>query len=159
VNPQVLTHPAAYQASPPRGRSSVSSAVQRVQTAEGEGMAPPLISSSAVLRRLRVHSLLPRLLVFLLAAAIVVPRSASAITRHDFPEGFVFGAGSSAFQVPPPVVLRVGSSVILQFHEISLLLQIRIHEIDNSLRQKIEKKCSTRAVSVLFFRSNQKGYT
>jgi beta-glucosidase len=65
-------------------------------------MAPPLISSSAVLRRLRAHIMLPWLLVFLLAAAIVVPRSASAITRRDFPEGFVFGAGSSAFQVPHP---------------------------------------------------------
>uniref|UniRef100_A0A0E0B562 4-hydroxy-7-methoxy-3-oxo-3,4-dihydro-2H-1,4-benzoxazin-2-yl glucosidebeta-D-glucosidase n=1 Tax=Oryza glumipatula TaxID=40148 RepID=A0A0E0B562_9ORYZ len=35
--------------------------------------------------------------VFLLLAAAA--RDASALTRHDFPEGFVFGAGTSAFQV------------------------------------------------------------
>ncbi|XP_066159983.1 probable inactive beta-glucosidase 33 isoform X1 [Oryza sativa Japonica Group] len=35
--------------------------------------------------------------VFLLLGAVA--REASALTRHDFPEGFVFGAGSSAFQV------------------------------------------------------------
>jgi len=68
-------------------------------------MALPL-SSISVLRRSRAHRE-PRLLFFLLAViagGVVVPRSASAITRRDFPEGFVFGAGSSAFQVPPPYV-------------------------------------------------------
>nr|CAB3457574.1 unnamed protein product [Digitaria exilis] len=52
-----------------------------------------------MLRRLRAHGT-PPLLIALLAVAFVgvVPRSASAITRRDFPEGFVFGAGSSAFQ-------------------------------------------------------------
>ncbi|OEL29198.1 hypothetical protein BAE44_0009786 [Dichanthelium oligosanthes] len=60
-------------------------------------MAP--LSSFAVLRRLRANST-PRLLFLLLAVAVcVVPRSASAITRRDFPDGFFFGAGSSAFQV------------------------------------------------------------
>ncbi|KAK3121547.1 hypothetical protein QOZ80_8BG0655870 [Eleusine coracana subsp. coracana] len=33
------------------------------------------------------------------ALAVVSVRSVAAITRHDFPEGFVFGAGTSAFQV------------------------------------------------------------
>jgi beta-glucosidase len=59
-------------------------------------MAPP--SSFGVLRRLRAHGT-RRLLPVLLLAVVVAPRSASAITRRDFPEGFVFGAGSSAFQV------------------------------------------------------------
>uniref|UniRef100_A0A0E0ETQ4 4-hydroxy-7-methoxy-3-oxo-3,4-dihydro-2H-1,4-benzoxazin-2-yl glucosidebeta-D-glucosidase n=1 Tax=Oryza meridionalis TaxID=40149 RepID=A0A0E0ETQ4_9ORYZ len=39
----------------------------------------------------------PFIVVFLLLAAAA--RDASALTRHDFPEGFVFGAGTSAFQV------------------------------------------------------------
>jgi hypothetical protein len=60
-------------------------------------MAP--LRSFAVLRRLRAHRTQRLLFFFFLLA--VVPRSASAITRRDFPEGFVFGAGSSAFQVPP----------------------------------------------------------
>ncbi|TVU08773.1 hypothetical protein EJB05_42185 [Eragrostis curvula] len=41
-------------------------------------------------------------LPLLLALAVVIgvlTRDATALTRHDFPEGFVFGAGSSAFQV------------------------------------------------------------
>ncbi|OEL29194.1 Beta-glucosidase 32 [Dichanthelium oligosanthes] len=59
------------------------------------GMAP--LRSFAVLRRLRAHRTQRLLFFFFLLA--VVPRSASAITRRDFPEGFVFGAGSSAFQV------------------------------------------------------------
>jgi hypothetical protein len=46
--------------------------------------------------------------VFLLLAAAA--RDASALTRHDFPEGFVFGAGTSAFQVPSTPRL------ISQFH-------------------------------------------
>uniref|UniRef100_A0ACD5XZX4 Uncharacterized protein n=1 Tax=Avena sativa TaxID=4498 RepID=A0ACD5XZX4_AVESA len=32
-------------------------------------------------------------------AAVLTPRHASALTRQDFPERFVFGAGSSAYQV------------------------------------------------------------
>jgi beta-glucosidase len=35
----------------------------------------------------------------LLAVLLFELVSATAITRHDFPEGFVFGAGSSAYQV------------------------------------------------------------
>ncbi|KAM0854302.1 hypothetical protein ACQ4PT_050526 [Festuca glaucescens] len=33
------------------------------------------------------------------AAAILTLKHASALTRHDFPDGFVFGAGTSAYQV------------------------------------------------------------
>ncbi|CAD6218576.1 unnamed protein product [Miscanthus lutarioriparius] len=55
-------------------------------------MAPPLVSSSTVLRCLWAHNMLPRLLVFLLAAVIVVPRSAYAITWRDL--------GSSSAQGP-----------------------------------------------------------
>ncbi|RLM84448.1 hypothetical protein C2845_PM04G22350 [Panicum miliaceum] len=56
----------------------------------------PTLNSFAVLRRSRAQRM--RRLLFFLLAVVVVPRSASAITRRDFPEGFVFGAGSSAFQ-------------------------------------------------------------
>ncbi|GJN38518.1 hypothetical protein PR202_gb27568 [Eleusine coracana subsp. coracana] len=45
-------------------------------------------------------SVLRRLPLFCLAVVVsVVSRDASGLTRLDFPEGFVFGAGSSAFQV------------------------------------------------------------
>ncbi|XP_025803864.1 beta-glucosidase 32-like isoform X2 [Panicum hallii] len=57
----------------------------------------PTLNSFPVLRRSRAQRM--RRLLFFLLAVVVVSRSASAITRRDFPEGFVFGAGSSAFQV------------------------------------------------------------
>jgi hypothetical protein len=34
---------------------------------------------------------------FLCLAAL--QRDAAALTRHDFPDGFIFGAGTSAYQV------------------------------------------------------------
>ncbi|KAI4988956.1 hypothetical protein ZWY2020_036273 [Hordeum vulgare] len=37
--------------------------------------------------------------VVLLFAAALMPRCALTLTRHDFPEGSVFGAGTSAYQV------------------------------------------------------------
>jgi beta-glucosidase len=43
--------------------------------------------------------------VFAAAAAFLAPKHASALTRHDFPEGFVFGAGSSANQVVAVLVV------------------------------------------------------
>ena len=44
-------------------------------------------------------SLLLLLLAALLPSTHVVSAAAAAITRGDFPEGFVFGAGASAYQV------------------------------------------------------------
>ncbi|CAM0952368.1 unnamed protein product [Alopecurus aequalis] len=38
-------------------------------------------------------------LLLLLLLLAVMPKDAAALTRHDFPEGFIFGAGSSAYQV------------------------------------------------------------
>jgi beta-glucosidase len=43
-------------------------------------------------------------------AAALTPRHAAALTRHDFPEGFVFGAGTSANQV---LVLLVLSTCLI----------------------------------------------
>jgi hypothetical protein len=49
----------------------------------------------AVLRPL----IIPFAVTVVVFAAALTPRHASALTRHDFPEGFVFGAGTSANQV------------------------------------------------------------
>jgi beta-glucosidase len=38
-------------------------------------------------------------LLFLLAGVLAAAAPAASITRSDFPAGFVFGAGSSAYQV------------------------------------------------------------
>ncbi|RCV12448.1 hypothetical protein SETIT_2G270500v2 [Setaria italica] len=90
----------SLKSSPTRAHQSPVIATARQEEQQpvvGRGMAP--LSSSGVLRRLRAQAT-PRLLTVLLAVVVgVAPRSASAITRRDFPEGFVFGAGSSAFQV------------------------------------------------------------
>jgi hypothetical protein len=50
-------------------------------------------------------AVLRRLPLFSLAVIVgVATRDASALTRHDFPKGFVFGVGSSAFQVITPLL-------------------------------------------------------
>uniref|UniRef100_A0A0E0M394 4-hydroxy-7-methoxy-3-oxo-3,4-dihydro-2H-1,4-benzoxazin-2-yl glucosidebeta-D-glucosidase n=1 Tax=Oryza punctata TaxID=4537 RepID=A0A0E0M394_ORYPU len=59
---------------------------ENAMAAEKRALVPSSSSSSSLF-----------VVVFLLLAAVA--RDASALTRHDFPEGFVFGAGTSAFQV------------------------------------------------------------
>jgi hypothetical protein len=39
------------------------------------------------------------LLLFFLLLLAALPRDVAALTRRDFPDGFIFGAGSSAYQV------------------------------------------------------------
>ncbi|KAF7059845.1 hypothetical protein CFC21_066698 [Triticum aestivum] len=41
----------------------------------------------------------PPLFVLLLLCIAALPRDTAALTRRDFPDGFIFGAGTSAFQV------------------------------------------------------------
>ncbi|KAM0854303.1 hypothetical protein ACQ4PT_050526 [Festuca glaucescens] len=42
------------------------------------------------------------------AAAILTLKHASALTRHDFPDGFVFGAGTSAYQEDVKLMHNMG---------------------------------------------------
>jgi hypothetical protein len=74
--------------------------------------APPTLPCSAFWHegRQRWSAAAARLGFALAVAAASVARSAEAITRRDFPEGFVFGAGTSAYQVRAAFALIMASS-------------------------------------------------